>query len=117
LIEAARLPEKPVKPNRLVITLIGLVLGIGSGVGVASLREFSDQSVRNAYNLSAATGFPVLAGIPKIVTADDRRQRRIRKILLVSGIVFVIVSAVLIFHFFIMDLNVFQAKLMRKLQW
>lgn len=116
LIEAARLPEKPVKPNRLVITLIGLVLGIGSGVGVASLREFSDQSVRDARSLSAATGFPVLAGIPEIVTTADRRKRRIRKILLIAGTILVIVTAVLIFHYFIMDLTVFHVKLMRKLR-
>jgi polysaccharide chain length determinant protein (PEP-CTERM system associated) len=117
LIEPARLPVKPVKPNRLAIVLIGFVLGIGAGVGLASLREFSDQSVRDARSLSAATGFPVLAGIPEIVTAGDRRRRRIRKILLIAGIIVSMVSAVLIFHYFVMDLYVFQAKLMRKLQF
>ena len=43
LIDPARLPEKPSKPNRLAIILIGFVLGIGAGIGVAALQEFSDQ--------------------------------------------------------------------------
>jgi len=39
LIDPARLPEKPVIPNRPVILLIGLFLGIGAGIGTASLQE------------------------------------------------------------------------------
>nr|NJM03768.1 hypothetical protein [Desulfobacula sp.] len=46
LVEAARLPEKPHKPNRVAIVLIGLVLGMGAGIGLASIIEFSDASFR-----------------------------------------------------------------------
>ena len=74
LIDAARLPEKPVCPNIPAILLIGLVLGIGAGVGSAALKEFSDQSVRTAGALSSALGLPVLAVIPDIVTAEDTAQ-------------------------------------------
>ena len=52
LIDPARLPEKPFKPNRLAIVLIGLVLGVGAGVGTAALREFSDTSVHSSEQLS-----------------------------------------------------------------
>ncbi len=52
LIDPARLPEKPFKPNRLAILLIGVVLGIGAGIGFAALREFSDTSVRGIEHLS-----------------------------------------------------------------
>ena len=71
LIDPARLPEKPFKPNRWAILLIGVVLGIGAGIGFAALREFSDTSVRSIEQLSKATSFPVLATIPLIVTAGD----------------------------------------------
>jgi hypothetical protein len=115
LIDAARLPEKPIFPNIPAFLLIGLVLGIGAGVGSAALKEFSDQSVRTAGALSSAVGLPVLAVIPEIVTkedsAEDQQQRR--KVLI--GVAVALVVAIVIFHFFIMDLDILWAKMMRRM--
>jgi len=115
LIDPARLPEKPSKPNRLAIMLIGLVLGIGAGIGFAALREFSDDSVRNADQLEFATKFPVLAGIPQIMTYKDMIGRRRKRIAWAAGLVGVLIVGLLVFHFAVMDLNVFWAKLLRRL--
>ena len=114
LIDSARLPEKPVRPNIPAILLIGLVLGIGAGVGSAALKEFSDQSVRTAGALSSALGLPVLAVIPDIVTVEETAQvSRQRKEILV-GVAVVVVCAIIIFHFFVMDLDILWAKIMRR---
>ena len=115
LIDPARLPEKPFKPNRLAIMLIGLVLGIGAGIGFAALREFSDDAVRNPDQLELVTKFPVLAGIPPIITRADIVRRRWKRIALATGTISVIVAGIVVFHFMVMDLNVFWAKLMRRL--
>jgi polysaccharide biosynthesis transport protein len=66
LIEPPLLPEKPSKPNRLAIILIGIVLGIGAGVGTAAMLEFSDQSIRSPEALSRLTSSLVLVTIPEI---------------------------------------------------
>ncbi len=115
LIDPPRLPEKPFKPNRLAIMLIGAVLGIGVGVGWAALREFSDQSVRDVDRLTLSTGFPVLGHVPNILTRKDRRRIMIRRLTSVSTAVLVVVAGITVFHFFVMDLNVFWAKLGRKM--
>ena len=81
VVEPALLPEKPAKPNRLAIILIGIVLGAGAGVGTAALLEFSDQSVRSAEGLAQATSFPVLGVIPEIFHQREKRQVRRKNIL------------------------------------
>ena len=115
LIEPARLPEKPLKPNRLAIMLIGLVLGIGAGIGFAALIEFSDDTVHNPDQLELVTKFPVLAGIPPIITRADIVRRRWKRFALATGTIGIIVAGIAVFHFMVMDLNVFWAKLMRRL--
>ncbi len=115
LIDPARLPEKPFKPNRLAIMLIGLVLGIGSGIGFASLREFSDDSIHDPDQLETVTKFPVLAGIPPIITRADIVRRRWKRFVLATGTIGIIVAGIAVFHLMVMDLNVFWAKLMRRL--
>ncbi|MFL7867904.1 MAG: GNVR domain-containing protein, partial [Anaerolineales bacterium] len=113
LIDPARLPEKPYKPNRLAILLIGAVLGIGAGIGFAALREFSDTSVRSIEQLTTATSFPVLATIPVIVTEREISRQRVKRFAWVVGIVLVLIAGVAAFHFQVMDLNVFWAKFVR----
>ena len=115
LIEPPRLPEKPDKPNRIAIFVIGFILASGAGVGFVAIREFMDNSVRTSESLSALTGAPVLAGIPKIVTREERQQKRKGKIALLMAVIIAICGAVAAFHFFVMDLEIFLAKLTRNL--
>lgn len=115
LIEPARLPEKPYKPNRLAIVLIGIVLGIGSGVGLAALVEFADTSFRDAETLERITGFPVLVEIPMIVTLRDRLRRTIRVGVTVTLFLLLVAGGLTAFHFYVMDLNVLTAKIMNRL--
>ncbi len=115
LIDPARVPEKPFKPNRLAIVLIGFVLGIGAGVAWAALREFTDDAVRNAEILTRQTGFPVLSGIPAIVTpVEAARQIMVRRVKIISAVA-AIPLGILIFHLMVMDLDIFWARLLRHL--
>jgi hypothetical protein len=115
IIDAARFPEKPVSPNRPAILLIGLILGIGSGIGVASLREFGDRSARSADALARATGFPVLAGIPEIITGKEIAARKSRRRLLLAGGTAAVLVGLAIVHFFIMDIDIVLAKFARRM--
>jgi hypothetical protein len=115
LIDPPLLPEKPFKPNRLAIVLIGIVLGIGAGVGFAALREFGDDSVRSPEMLEAATSLPVLTGIPVLRSKHEITLTRWRRAGWAMGTAFLVAASVVIFHFYVMDLNIFWVKLMRRL--
>jgi polysaccharide chain length determinant protein (PEP-CTERM system associated) len=115
LIDPARFPEKPYKPNRLAIMLIGLVLGIGAGIGMAAMREYSDDAVRDTESLVSTIQFPVLASIPEIITKRDIARKRWKRIAWTTGAVGIIVAGLVVFHFYVMDLDLFWARLMRRL--
>ena len=116
IVEPAFLPEEPFKPNRLAILLIGVVLGIGMSVGLASLREYSDKRVHDMKGLEQCSGMPVFSVIPRIVTREELTRSRKRKIVITAGAVCGIALALVAFHFLVMDLYVLHAKVMRLLR-
>lgn len=115
LIDPARMPEEPYKPNRLAIGLIGMVLGIGAGIGFAALREFSDQAIHNTADLAKISELPILVTIPDIITPLDRRKLRLKRLTWGVATLVGIGACILAFHTWVMDLDVFWAKLMRKM--
>jgi hypothetical protein len=50
-----------------------------------------------------------------IITAKDIARRRIKNVVWVVGAFVIVFGGVVLFHYQVMDLNVFWAKLMRKM--
>ncbi len=115
LIDPARLPEKPFKPNRPAIILLGVILGIGLSIGFVALIEFADDRIRNTVVLSQATSFPILAGIPMIETKRDMIRRKVKRITIMAGVSGAIFFSIVAFHFFVMDLDLLWIKIMRRM--
>ncbi|MCG2778743.1 MAG: Wzz/FepE/Etk N-terminal domain-containing protein [Desulfobacterales bacterium] len=115
IAEPAQLPEKPFKPNRMAIALIGFVLALGAGVGLAAVREAVDRSVKTADELNSITGVPVFSVISLMETDEERRSRLIRRILLIATAIGVIVAALILVNKFVMPLDVIWAKVQRRL--
>lgn len=116
LIEPPLLPEKPFKPNRLAIVVLGLVLSIAGGVGNLALRESLDKGLHGARAIRISTTVPLLAIIPYIDTRDDHRRRIKRLSLLIGGSFAALVGMVLAVHFLFMPLDVLWFTLMRRLE-
>ena len=66
IVDPARVPEKPFKPDIPKVLLIGLFMAGGVGLGTAFFREQMDRSFRDAGDLEATLGLRVIANIPKI---------------------------------------------------
>ncbi len=116
IVEPPFLPEKPVKPNRLAIIVIGVIAGLGIALGCATIAEYMDNSVQDVESLEALTGLRVWTVIPEIVTREDLVRQQRKKTALIVGAVIAVVLAVLAFHFLVMDLYVLFAKVERRLQ-
>jgi polysaccharide chain length determinant protein (PEP-CTERM system associated) len=87
LIDPARLPEKPVSPNRLLINLAGAASGLLFGVALVAFLEYRDDSFRTEEEVVSLLGLPVLARIPNLHTALDLvRHRRRRRIVMSAAV-------------------------------
>jgi polysaccharide biosynthesis transport protein len=116
IVEPAFLPEEPVKPNRLAIMLIGVVLGSGLAIGLTSLRELADGSVHDIEIVEKLSGLPIMSTIPRILTREDLdRGKRNRVAVVVSGMAGFVAASLLI-HLYVMDFYVFYAKVARFFQ-
>lgn len=78
LLEPASLPERPAKPNRLLIIAAGLGAGLVLGVFAVGAREMKDTSLKTLKDVRAYTKLAILGTIPLL--ENDlvvRRKRRL----------------------------------------
>ena len=79
IIDAARLPEKPVSPDPKRLFLITVAAALGLGCGVVFLLDFLDSSIRRVDELEENFGLPVLAAVPRIFSSKDRSRNRLNR--------------------------------------
>ena len=80
LTRAPSLPFKPAFPNRPLIMIIGLFLGISLGMAAGIIAEAFDDSIRSTRDLRTIIGAPPIAAIPRIqTTAEGRAVLRSRR--------------------------------------
>ena len=65
ILDPANLPQKPEKPNRLMIMILGLIGGCGLGVGLAVGLEQLNPTFRRREEIEVLPGIHVLATVPQ----------------------------------------------------
>jgi polysaccharide chain length determinant protein (PEP-CTERM system associated) len=85
VLDAARLPERPFRPNRMRLHLMGALGGLALGLGLAGLFEYRDTTLRSDDDVVTTVGLPVLAMIPMMVTTAEERMRLRKRWLLVGS--------------------------------
>ncbi len=76
LLEAPQLPDSPDIPNRKAFILLGIVLGLGGGIGYASIAEYMDRTIRGSMAIASVLRVPPLAVIPHIPLGDPVAESR-----------------------------------------
>lgn len=94
IVDGARLPERPVSPNRPRIIGLGATLGLGLGLALIALLEYRDSTLKTEPDVLVSLALPVLALIPAMVTKaeEQSRARRRRMVALASAAVLAIVA-------------------------
>jgi len=80
VLDSARLPEKPVKPDmkKLFVLIVGAGLAVGGGI--IFLLEYLDNSLKRPEEIEADLELPVLCMIPEIISRKTRILRSIEHV-------------------------------------
>lgn len=78
VLDPARVPERPVSPDRPRLYLLTIVAALAIGFGLAVAAEYFDRTLRTEADVRAALNLLVLATVPPIrdAAAATRRWRR-----------------------------------------
>ncbi|OUR71631.1 sugar transporter [Methylophaga sp. 41_12_T18] len=114
LIEPPLVPSKAEKPNRPKILAMGVVVSIGTGLGLALLVEMMFGGVRGYTQITRVVGHAPLVVLPMITTEQDiQNKKKSRNRILFSIFVLILIS-IAGFHFFVMNLEILWFKVLRK---
>ena len=75
IIDQPSLPTKASSPNRVKISLAGLAAGIAVGLALAFLVETRDHSLHDEQELRRIFAFPLLLGVPTLLSKAEERRR------------------------------------------
>lgn len=94
VVDPANLPSQPVAPKRVMLSGIGLGVGLALGLLLTAIFEvprlLTIQSREDALHY---TGLPVLISVPELLTPQEARAiPRRRRLILAAGVVATIVS-------------------------
>jgi polysaccharide chain length determinant protein (PEP-CTERM system associated) len=94
VIDPANLPSKPVAPKRIMLSSLGLAVGLGLGLLLVGVFEGPRLlTIQNSEDARHYTGLPVLLAVPELLTPQEARAvPRRRKLLLAAGVVATMVS-------------------------
>jgi capsular exopolysaccharide synthesis family protein len=75
VLEMARAEGAPIEPDEAKIMFQALLAGLALGVGLAWLRDISDQRLRSADEIKGVVNLPILGVVPHIQHARTPSQR------------------------------------------
>ncbi len=88
--DPARLPEKPVKPNFVMIMGGAMVAGLGIGALLAFGIELLDFSFKDQAEIESFLDLPVVCSVPYVKLADEERKGR--RNFIIGAVLFVLSS-------------------------
>jgi len=115
LIEPPIFPEKPYRPNRSLILMMGVMLALAGGIGAGALRETIDQTVHSARDVIRVMQVPMLAVLPALPSPVLLRRRSRLRWIVATGALVLIGVGLVGFHNFVMPLDVAWYGLLRRL--
>lgn len=115
LLESPEMPDKPIKPNRKKMIVLGFFLALAASGGLVMVQENINGGVRGVEALESVTPVPILAAISYIQLDEEiaERKRLIKKALIVAAALFFL--GLLALQIFYLSLDILFMKILSRL--
>ncbi len=74
VLDPPRRPERPFSPNRPLVQAVGTFLGLAIGLGIIVLMQVRDQTMHKEADVLESLDLLVLATVPRMRNAEERRS-------------------------------------------
>jgi len=86
VLDTAKVPQKPIKPNVQKLALMIVALGLGVGCGLAYLVDMMDTSFRTPEETEKGTGLPILVNFPYVLSEIEAKRIKRKNIFAYTGV-------------------------------
>ncbi|MBI4528316.1 MAG: hypothetical protein HY695_31360 [Deltaproteobacteria bacterium] len=100
VLDPANFPQRPVRPNRPLLLVMGLVGGLGAGFALAILLETLDTSFKRSEEVDNYVNIPVIATLPAVLTRGTILEYRRAQGLLILASGGILAIGLVLIHFF-----------------
>lgn len=115
LIEPPSLPDKPIKPDRVKVMVMGVLLSFALAGGLVMVLESLNKRIRGADALTALMHEPPLVIIPYIQTQKEIIKKKLLLKWGFAGAGMFVLLAIVAVNFFVMPLDILMIKLFARL--
>jgi capsular polysaccharide biosynthesis protein len=114
LLEPPAFPDKPSRPDRVKLLLMGVFAAFGGAGGLVLFLETFNQRIRGQEALAIAIRQRPLLAIPYIVVEEEvLGRKRLLKRLAIAAIAVIVISTILL-HFVYMPLDILMMKIIAR---
>lgn len=115
LINPPELPEKPDRPNRLAILLLGAFLAVGGGIGSGVVVDNIDRTIHTPEQFGRALQGATLAVIPYLPSENEVVSLGLRRMVVGFASLGIVILGAAVLHLAWMPLDVLWYTILRKL--
>ncbi len=79
VVDKAEKPTSPVRPRKAFNIMLGLIMGLFGGIGLAFFIEYLDNTIKSPEDVEVKLGVPVLGVIPVLESKEENIEEIILK--------------------------------------
>jgi succinoglycan biosynthesis transport protein ExoP len=80
VVDPALVPTSPSRPQKARNILLGFLVGLVGGIGLAIFREYLDNTVKSPDDIESLAGLPSLAVVPSLPGSVGERRGRLSRL-------------------------------------